>query len=91
MQIENDDFSYRIGQRIDFGFEFDRYTAYSTIGFGIMRNNHKRQTSPVYGFGFLTEINKKILWVNEINFQDVRSGDAHYKIANLSTGLTFLF
>lgn len=89
--IKESNFSYRVGQRIDVGLELGKYTPYVTLGLGIIKNDHHHQTSPVYGTGFLTKISKGVMWVNEINFQNVYYQSSRYDIVNLSTGITWGF
>lgn len=91
VKIKDSNFSYRAGQRIDFGLELEKYTPYVTVGLGIIRNDHHYQTSPVYGTGFLTRIAERFLWVNEINFQNVHYLNSNYDIVNLSTGIVYGF
>ncbi|MBU6338630.1 MAG: hypothetical protein KGQ36_01470 [Rickettsiales bacterium] len=91
VKVLDTNFSYRVGQRFDFGVELGKYMPYVTFGLGIIRNAHHYQTSPVYGSGILFRISKKLLWANEINFQNVYYQNSHYEILNLSTGLTYGF
>ena len=91
VKIKDSNFSYRFGQRLDFGYEFGIFTPYITMGLGSIRKNHNYQTSMIYGGGFLTKIRERILWANEINFQDVHRSNSSYKIANLSTGIVYAF
>lgn len=91
VEIRDTNFSYRVGQRFDVGVELGKYTPYVTLGFGIIRNAHHYQTSPVYGSGILFRLSKQLLWANEINFQNVLYKNSHYEIVNLSTGLTYGF
>ena len=91
VKIQGANFSYRIGQRVDFGLELGKYTPYITIGMASIRGGHHYQTSPVYGSGFLVRIAKRFLWVNELNFQSVHYQQKDYDIVNLSTGLIYAF
>ncbi len=91
VKIKGTNFSYRVGQRIDFGIELGKYLPYATLGFGVMRYSHHWQTSPVYGIGFLTRITERLLWVNELNFQDVSYQKSHRTITNISSGIVFAF
>lgn len=91
VKVRDTNFSYRVGQRMDFGIKIRNYIPYVTIGLGIIRSQHHYQTSPVYGAGLLTKITKRFLWVNEINFQDVRYQQTYATIANLSTGIVYNF
>lgn len=91
VNVKGREFTYRVGQRLDFGLELGKYTPYVTLGFGTMRGGHNFQTSAVYGSGFLTRISERWLWVNEINFQNIHSQNSSYVIANISTGLTYGF
>lgn len=91
VKVKNTNFSYRVGQRLDFGMELGKYTPYLTLGFGMIRNAHHYQTSPVYGTGFLIRISERFLLVNEVNFQNVIYNNLHYDIVNLSSGLVYAF
>jgi len=91
VEINGANFSYRVGQRIDVGLKIGNYVPYATLGFGIIKYPRHRQTSPVYGIGFLEKITKRFLWVNEINFQDVFYQNSYNTIANISTGIVYNF
>ncbi|NBV07170.1 MAG: hypothetical protein EBS06_08070 [Proteobacteria bacterium] len=91
VKVQDTNFSYRVGQRIDFGVELEKYTPYITTGFGTMRNAHHYQTSLVYGTGFLIRIAERYLWANEINFQNVHYQNSQQDIVNISTGITYAF
>ena len=91
VQVDGNNFTYRIGQRFDIAYEIGTYSPYITTAAALIHNHHTRNISPVYGFGLLKKINERILWVNEINFQEVNSHDQTYGIINFSTGLNFLF
>ena len=82
-------YSYRVGQRLDFGLELGKYTPYVTLGAGVMRYTHRYQTSPVYGIGFLKRMSKRVFFVNEINFQHVKYRDTSGDIVNLSVGIVY--
>ena len=91
VKVKDTNFTYRVGQRIDFGLELGKYTPYVTLGLGSIRNAHHYQTSLVYGTGFLVRIAKRWLVVNEINFQNVHYGNSHYDILNASVGFVYAF
>ncbi len=91
VKVKDTDFSYRVGQRVDIGLELGKYTPYITTGFGIIRNEHHYQTSPVYGTGFLVRISERFLLVNEVNIQNVRYQNSRFDILNISTGVVYAF
>jgi hypothetical protein len=91
VEIKDTNFSYRVGQRVDFALEFQKFTAYSTFGLASIRYGHKYQTSPVYGVGFLKYLMPHILSVYELNFQNVKYQNARYDIVNFSIGLVYNF
>lgn len=76
---------------MDIGFNAKRYTPYLTLGFAAIRYGHNYQTNPVYGAGLLYKITKVVLWVGEINFQNVRYQGNHYDIVNITSGVSFVF
>ncbi len=91
VKINNSNFSYRLGQRIDFGIEIHRFTPYLTIGIAAIKNVHHFHSSAVYGSEILYRVSKRIILVNELNFQNVHFQSQRNKIVNLSTGLVFAF
>ncbi len=91
VEIEGSNFSYRVGQRIDIGYEIENYVPYITAGIGIIKNAHHFQTAPVYGVGIMYQLSPRVWLVNEINFQNVRYQNRHYDIANLAIGVTYMF
>jgi len=91
VKVQDTNFTYRVGQRVDFGMELGKYTPYLTLGLGTIRNAHHYQTSPVYGTGILYRMSERFLWVNELNLQNVVYHKSHYDVANLSTGVVYAF
>lgn len=94
VKVLDTNFSYRVGQRFDLGFELKHYTPYVTLGLATIRYGHNYQTSPVYGVGFLTRLNKvskRLSLVDEINFQHVTYQNSGYDIVNVSIGLVYNF
>lgn len=91
VKVQDTEFTYRIGQRMDLGLEVGKYTPYLCLGLGVIRNDHHYQTSPVYGSGLSFALSQRIMWINELNFQNVVYHKNHYTIANLSTGIVYNF
>lgn len=91
LKIKDTHFAYRVGAKIDAGFELGQYTPYLTFGFGVMRYGHHYQTSPIYGGGILQRLSDRISWVNELNFQNVRYQNSGYEIVNFTTGIAYSF
>jgi hypothetical protein len=83
------DFNYRIGQRLDVGYQISKTAIYTTLGLAkmMMKGNLANSTSLVYGFGMEREVSKRWSVMSELNFQDVKS----YKIVNLSAGFIYAF
>ena len=91
VKIKDQNFSYRFGARVDLGFDMGRYNPYITSGYATIRNGVHYQPAIVFGSGFLTKINRNLMWSNEINFQNVEYANSSYTIVNLSTGVNYLF
>lgn len=91
VKIKDKNFSYRVGTRVDFGLEIEKYTPYLTVGFATIRNAHNYQSSKIFGTGILTRINQNFMLINEINFQNVHYKNSIYTIVNLSIGINYLF
>ena len=89
---KNLDFTYRLGQRIDIGYEFKDTLVYTTLGIANMFVKNKNgYLSPVYGFGVARDISNRFAIVTELNFQDINMNGKRYNIANASVGLIFNF
>jgi hypothetical protein len=91
VKIQDKNFSYRVGQRIDVAMEMKHLTPYITFGLGTIRYGHVYQSSPVYGFGILKKISRNMSLVNEINFQRVYYNHNSYDILNASIGVVYNF
>ena len=91
VKIQDKNFSYRVGTRIDFGMELGKYTPYFTTGFATIRNAHNYQSSLIYGAGILKRLTHDFALSNEINFQNVHYQNSSFTIVNLSLGINYLF
>lgn len=91
-ELNNINFDYRLGQRIDAGFEMKDTFVYGTFGFGYMvMQGSSNLVSPVYGFGVVRDITDVFAIVTELNFQDVYKAGGDYNIVNLSVGVIYSF
>lgn len=82
------DFDYRVGQRVDVGYEFTDTLVYGTLGLGFMNmKGSNNRTSPVYGFGVAKDITDAVAFMTELNFQHIYSR----QIVNFSVGAIYSF
>jgi hypothetical protein len=56
-----------------------------------MKRAYDHQTTPVYGSGILYRMSKRLLFVNELNFQPIKHQDDHYEVVNFTTGVAYIF
>ncbi len=89
--VEGMNFEYRLGQKVEVGFEIGKYTPYVTAGFATIKRAYDHQTTPVYGSGILYRMSKRLLFVNELNFQPIKHQDDHYEVVNFTTGVAYIF
>ena len=88
VQLENMNFNYRFGQRVDLGYEMKDTLLYGTFGMGYMvMQKLSNSTSPVYGFGIVRDITTHLAIMSELNFQNIKS----QTIINYSIGVIYSF
>ena len=88
VNTDNINFDYRLGQRLDFGYELSHGIVYGTVGLAHMFiQGAPNALSCIYGFGITREISSQWSLVSELNFQDINK----YNIVNLSVGIIYAF